>query len=153
MNHMTYTTEELLTDTCHYTTVPEIKDQDLIKYIITGTSQTDISLIEDPADKIKGYIKSMTNTTEKPLTDTWHDTTRIKIKDQNSIEYNISTQKDNAELQVGKGVMKGTIFALPGDAIPMCVINGVFETLICFFFEQFPNFPFRDGKVAKHSTI
>ena len=60
--------EELLTDTWHYTTVLEIKGQKFIKYITTDASQTDASLILEPADKDKYNSDHMTYTTKKFLT-------------------------------------------------------------------------------------
>ena len=93
---MDCTKEELLTDTWHYTTESEIKDHNFIKFMIIGESQTDVFLILEPADKDKCNMNHITYTTEELLTNTWHYTTVPEIKDQNSIEKNISTQKDKA---------------------------------------------------------
>ena len=118
---MTYTTKEFLTNKCLYTTVPEIKDQDLIKYVNTGTSQTDTSFTVSPEYKIKGNIKIVTNDTEKPLTDTWHYTTGTRIKGQNVIKYmtNGTSQTDVA------------LFKNPADEIEDAIeymISGAYQT-------------------------
>ena len=92
----------------------EIKSQNFIKYMNTGTSQTDTSLIVKPEDKI-----------------TWHYTTETMIKGQNFIKYMTN------ECEIVEQVIVKLSFVGRRLLISERWTDPRFKTLICGFWTLF----------------